>query len=103
VPPRAVGGRVPPVMSFQGHIVSGSLWPGSLLGLESKDAETEGSKRPNFLVAEFMHQTGLVLWETAFEKYQSCLTHKLRRTPSARQTRKHSTAKYQKMNKELLP
>jgi hypothetical protein len=27
----------------------------------------------------------------------------LQRTPSARQTPKHSTAKYQKMNKELLP
>ena len=27
----------------------------------------------------------------------------VQRTPSARQTPKHSTAKYQKMNKELLP
>jgi len=43
-----------PVTPFHGHMVSGNLWPGLLAGLLSKDAATDGSKRP-FLRCHFAH------------------------------------------------
>src|SRR5712671_7798653 len=46
-PPGAVGGRVPPVIPFHGHIVSPRLCPTGLLGLLSYDAAWTGSKRPS--------------------------------------------------------